>query len=168
VVDENTGQLKVTDGPADEPLRRSLHKAIDGVRQDMTNLRFNTAIAKLIELSNGLTGLAATPREVAGPLVLMVSPFAPHLAEELWQRLGHDGSLAYAPFPAADPALLVAETLTYPVQVNGKVRGRVEVPAGATEDAVRAAALAEVASHLAGKEPRKVIVVPGRMISVVV
>jgi leucyl-tRNA synthetase len=97
-----------------------------------------------------------------------VSPFAPHLAEELWQRLGHDTSIAYADFPVADPALLVAESITYPVQVNGKVRGRIEVPADASEDAVRAAALTEVTPHLGGKEPRKVIVVPGRMVSVVV
>ena len=107
-------------------------------------------------------------REIAEPLVLMVAPFAPHLAEELWQRLGHDETVTYVDFPVADPALLVAASVTYPVQVNGKVRGRVEVPADAPEDAVRAAALAEVAGQLAGREPRKVIVVPGRMVSVVV
>ncbi|NHW87582.1 class I tRNA ligase family protein, partial [Escherichia coli] len=89
------------------------------VRGDMEQIRFNTAIAKLIELTNGVTRLSATPREVAEPLVLMVAPFAPHIAEELWQRLGHPTSLTYADFPVADPALLVAETVTYPVQVNG-------------------------------------------------
>jgi leucyl-tRNA synthetase len=104
---------------------------------------------------------------VAEPLVLMLAPFAPHIAEELWQRLGHADSLAYAAFPVADPALLVAETVTYPVQVNGKVRGRVEVAADAPEDEVRQAALAAIAEQLGGKEPRKVIVVPGRMVSVV-
>jgi leucyl-tRNA synthetase len=99
---------------------------------------------------------------------VMASPFAPHLGEELWKRLGHDTSIAYTEFPVADPALLVAESVTYPVQVNGKVRGRVEVASDAAEDAVRAAALASVAAHLDGKDPRKVIVVPGRMVSVVV
>ncbi len=133
----------------------------------MENIRFNTAIAKLIELTNAVTRLSETPREVAEPLVLMLAPFAPHIAEELWQRLGHPDSLAYAPFPVADPALLVAETVTYPVQINGKVRGRVEVAADAPQEEVRLAALAAVADQLAGKEPRKVIVVPGRMISVV-
>ena len=167
VVDEQTGELRVTDEPADEATRRLLHKAIDGVRADMDGIRFNTAIAKLIELTNGLTRLARTPREVAEPLVLMVAPFAPHMAEELWHKLGHEHSLAYADFPVADPALLVAESVTYPVQVNGKVRGRVEVPADATEETVRAAALEAVAGTLAGKEPRKVIVVKGRMVSVV-
>ncbi|GGL96533.1 leucine--tRNA ligase [Micromonospora yangpuensis] len=167
VVDEQTGAVRVTDEPADAATRRLLHKVIDGVRADMAGIRFNTAIAKLIELTNGLTRLPATPREVAEPLVLMLAPFAPHVAEELWQRLGHTGSLTYVDFPTADPALLVAETVTYPVQVNGKVRGRVEVPADAAEDTVRAAALEAVAGILAGKDPRKVIVVKGRMVSVV-
>jgi leucyl-tRNA synthetase len=98
----------------------------------------------------------------------MVAPFAPHLAEELWQRLGHKDSLAYEPFPVADPALLAAQSVTYPVQVNGKVRGRIEIAPSASEDEVRAAALAEVATALEGREPRKVIVVPGRVVSVVV
>ncbi|MFI6781791.1 leucine--tRNA ligase [Micromonospora sp. NPDC050276] len=167
VVDEQTGALRVTEDPADEVTRRLLHKVIDGVRADMDAIRFNTAIAKLIQLTNGLTGLSATPREVAEPLVLMVAPFAPHLAEELWRKLGHDTSLTYADFPTADPALLVADTVTYPVQVNGKVRGRIEVAADASEETVRAAALDAVSATLAGKEPRKVIVVAGRMVSVV-
>ncbi|HEX2773496.1 MAG TPA: class I tRNA ligase family protein, partial [Micromonosporaceae bacterium] len=167
VVDEQTGAVRVVDEPADEATRRLLHRTVDSVRRDLDALRVNTAIAKLIELTNAVTRLPATPREVAEPLVLMVAPFAPHLAEELWQRLGHAESLAYGPFPVADPALLVAETVTYPVQVNGKIRGRVEVPADAAEEDVRAAALAAVAEQLAGRQPRKVIVVPGRMVSVV-
>jgi leucyl-tRNA synthetase len=168
VIDEQTGLPRVVDEPAGEDLRRLLHRTIDGVRADMTGLRMNTAIAKLIELTNGLTQLGGTPREVAEPLVLMLAPFAPHIAEELWQRLGHEGSLTYVDFPVADPALLVAEAVTYPVQVNGKVRARVEVAADADEETVRGHALAAVAEHLAGKAPRKVIVIPGRMVSVVV
>ncbi|MEU7617411.1 leucine--tRNA ligase [Micromonospora rifamycinica] len=167
VVDEQTGALRVTDAPADTETRRLLHRVVDGVRTDMEGIRFNTAIAKLIELTNAVTRLTETPREVAEPLVLMLAPFAPHVAEELWRTLGHDTSLAYADFPTADPALLVAKTVTYPVQVNGKVRGRVEVPADAAQEVVRAAALEAVASVLAGREPRKVIVVPGRLVSVV-
>lgn len=97
----------------------------------------------------------------------MLAPVAPHIAEELWRRLGHDTSLTYADFPVADPALLVAESVTYPVQVNGKVRGRIEVPADATEEAVREQALEAVSAVLAGKDPRKVIVIAGRMVSVV-
>jgi leucyl-tRNA synthetase len=170
LVDEQTGATRVTDDAPDDETRRLLHRTIDGVRADTEGMRFNTAIAKLIELTNRVTAVGAqgTPREVAEPLVLMVSPFAPHLAEELWQRLGHTGSLAYVDFPQADPALLVAASVTYPVQVNGKLRGRIEVPVDADEASVRAAAVAEVAAALEGREPRKVIVVPGRMVSVVV
>jgi leucyl-tRNA synthetase len=168
VVDEESGATRVVDEPADDKTRRVLHKVIDGVRNDLDELRFNTAIAKLIELTNAVTPLPATPREVAEPLVLMLSPFAPHIAEELWQKLGHSGSLAYVDFPVADPALLVADSVTYPVQVNGKVRGRVEVAASAEESSVREAALAAVGDHLGGRDPRKVIVVPGRMVSIVV
>ena len=167
LVDEESGACRVVETPADEATRKLLHRIVDGVRTDLEEIRFNTAIAKLIELTNGVTRLPATPREVAEPLVLMLAPFAPHIAEELWHRLGHPDSLAYADFPVADRSLLVAETVTYPVQINGKVRGRVEVAAGAPEDEVRRAALATIADQLAGREPRKVIVIPGRMVSVV-
>jgi leucyl-tRNA synthetase len=169
LVDEQTGADRVVDEPVDEETRRLLHRTIDGVRGDLTGLRFNTAIAKLIELTNRITVVnsAGTPREVAEPLVQMIAPFAPHVGEELWQRLGHPESITYVDFPVADPALLTTESVTYPVQVNGKVRARIEVSADAPEAAVREAALAAVADALAGREPKKVIVVPGRMVSVV-
>jgi leucyl-tRNA synthetase len=170
IIDEQTGASRVVDEPTDSETRQLLHRVIAGVHEDMEAMRFNTAIAKLIELTNRATTVSAAgaSREVVEPLVLMMSPFAPHVAEELWCRLGHDQTVAYTPFPQADPALLVAASVTYPVQVNGKVRGRIEVAADAPQESVREAALAEVADHLAGKEPRKVIVVPGRMVSVVV
>jgi leucyl-tRNA synthetase len=171
VVDEHTGEVRVSEDAPDDETLRLLHKTIDGVRTDYAALRFNTAVAKLIELNNHLTS-AGRPasRAVVEPLVLMMAPLVPHIAEELWSRLGHGDTLAFAPFPAADPALLLAESVEYPVQVNGKVRGRVTVPADAAEDEVAAAALAEprVAALLDGKEPRKVIVVPGRIVTVVV
>ncbi|NUR51944.1 MAG: leucine--tRNA ligase [Hamadaea sp.] len=168
IVDEETGEVTVVDEAPDEATQRLLHKTIAGVRDDMSELRFNTAVAKLIELTNGITRLERTPRATAEALTLMVAPFAPHIAEELWRKLGHDDSLTYADFPQADPALLVEDQVTYPVQINGKVRGRVEVAASAGEDVVRAAALDAVADSLGGKEPKKVIVVAGRMVSVVV
>ncbi len=135
----------------------------------MEALRFNTAIAKLIELNNHLTKLGGCPRDVAEPLVLMVAPLAAHLAEELWAKLGHADSVAYQPFPTADPALLVAETVEYPVQVNGKVRGHITVAADTEPSGVEAAALADdkVIASLAGATPKKVIVVPGRMVNIV-
>ncbi|BCY06611.1 leucine--tRNA ligase [Actinoplanes sp. L3-i22] len=168
VVDEETGATRVTDEPLDPKSRKVLHKVIAGVREDMDELRFNTAIAKLIELTNTLTPLPTVSREAVEPLVLMMSPFAPHLAEELWGKLGHQGTLAYADFPVADPAQLVADSITYPVQVNGKVRGRVEVSPETPEEEVRAQALAAVAEALGDKTPKKVIVVKGRLVSVVV
>ncbi|MBC7833645.1 MAG: class I tRNA ligase family protein, partial [Phycisphaerales bacterium] len=155
-----------------------LHKTSAGVRRDIEAIAFNTAIAKLIELNNHLAtaisksgsgGGGGMSRGVAEPFVLMLAPFAPHLAEELWARLGHRQSLAYHAFPVADMALAADEVIEIPVQVMGKVRGRVSVPAGATIAEVEAAALAEpkVAEMLAGKAIKKVIVVPGKMVNIV-
>ncbi len=168
VVDEETSDVRTIDAQLEPAVRKNLHRIIAGVREDLDELRFNTAIAKLIELTNALTQLSVAPREGVEPLVLMMSPFAPHLAEELWRKLGHTDSLAYADFPVADPAQLIAESITYPVQVNGKVRGRVSVTPETPEAQVRAAALAEIAEVLAGREPKKVIVVSGRLVSIVI
>jgi leucyl-tRNA synthetase len=171
-VDEESGELVVTDDPADEETRRRLHRTVDFVRTEIEALRHNTAIARLIELNNHLTKAAPgrTPREVAEPLTLMLAPFAPHVAEELWQRLGHDGTLAYEPFPVADPTYLADDTVEYPVQVNGKLRGHVTVAADASTADVEAAALADdrVATALGAASPKRVIVVPGRMVNIVI
>ncbi|WP_280476680.1 leucine--tRNA ligase [Nocardia farcinica] len=171
VVDEETGASRVTeDAPTDETLR-FLHRTIAGVDEDFAALRDNTAGAKLIELTNHLTKSYpnGTPRAAVEPLVLMLAPLAPHVAEELWERLGHSESLAHGPFPVADPGWLVEETVEYPIQVNGKVRSRVQVPADADNAAIEAAALADekIAALLAGATPRKLIVVPGRLVNIV-
>ncbi|MEM7141089.1 MAG: leucine--tRNA ligase [Actinomycetota bacterium] len=171
LVDEDSGELTISDAAADDDLRRTLHKTIDGVRADMDNLRFNTAIAKLTELNNELTKReGSTPAEVADAIVRMLSPLVPHVAEELWHRMGRDGSVIRAEFPVADASLLVDDTLELPVQVNGKVRGKIVVAADVDEDAAVEAALAEanVAVHVDGKELRKAIYVPGRMVNLVV
>jgi leucyl-tRNA synthetase len=169
MVDEETGTCTVVDTAADDDIRKLLHRTIDTVRTEMDALRFNTAIAKLIELNNAVTKLAATPREVAEPMAIMLSPLVPHIAEELWSRLGHDDTITYVAFPEADPALLVDETIEVPVQVNGKVRGRIEVAADADADTIEAAALADakIAAVIDGVTPKKVIVVPGRMVNIV-
>jgi leucyl-tRNA synthetase len=169
VVDEQTGACVVVDVAADDETRKLLHRTIDVVRTEMNALRFNTAIAKLIELNNAVTKLAATPREVAEPMVIMLAPLVPHIAEELWRRLGHDDTITYVAFPEADPALLVDDTIEYPIQINGKVRGRIEVATDADVATVEAAALADdkVIATLAGATPKKVIVVPGRMVNIV-
>ncbi len=170
VVDETTGKTRVSEDGLDEATMRALHRTIDGVRDDYTNLRNNTAAAKLIEYTNHLTKAGVSARAALEPLVLMVAPLAPHLAEELWQRLGHGDSLAHGPFPLADPRYLVADTVEYPVQVNGKVRGHVTVAADADRSVVEAAALADekVLAFLAGATPKKMIVVPGRLVNIVI
>ncbi|WP_300012714.1 leucine--tRNA ligase [Pseudonocardia sp.] len=170
LVDEQTGAVRVTDDEPDVETLRALHRAIAGVHVDYRALHYNTAAAKLIELNNHLTKRGApVPRSVAEQLVLMMAPLTPHIAEELWSRLGHGDSLAYAPFPVADERYLVADTVEYPIQVNGKVRSRVTVPADASAGDVEAAALADpkVVAALDGAAPRKVIVVPGRLVNVV-
>ncbi len=173
VVDEETGELRVSDEAPDDDLLRLLHRTIDGVRSDMEGMRFNTAIAKLTELNNELTrrGTGA-PREIAEVLVRMLAPLVPHFAEELWHRLHGDGagSVTQVEFPTADPALLVTDTVEVPVQVNGKLRGRVTIAVEADSETAVAAALAEpnVAAHVGGRELRKQLYVPGRMITLVV
>ncbi|MBX7454857.1 leucine--tRNA ligase [Mycolicibacterium sp. 3033] len=169
VVSEDSGATVATDDELDDATLRLLHRTIAGVADDYAALRNNTAAAKLIEFTNHLTKQSVTSRAALEPLVLMLAPLAPHLAEELWRRLGHDSSLAHGPFPVADEAYLVEDSVEYPIQVNGKVRGRVTVAADADNDAVQAAALAEekVVAFLDGRTPKKVIVVPGRLVNVV-
>lgn len=170
VVDEESGAVRVTDAQPSEDDLRALHKAIDGVRDDYANLRTNTAGAKLIELTNHLTKAypSGAPRAVVEPLVVMLAPLAPHIADELWERLGHAEPLAHGPFPTADEKWLAQDSIEIPIQVKGKVRSRITVAVDADEATVRAAALADekIVALLDG-EPRKVIVVPGRMVNVV-
>jgi leucyl-tRNA synthetase len=167
LIDEDTGDLTVLSTPASDDTLRLMHRTIEGVRDDLEHLRFNTAIAKLIEFNNHLTKLGGCPSDVAEPLVVMLAPMAPHIAEELWARLGHTTSVNAAAFPVADPAMLVADTVEYPVQVNGKVRARITISATATPAEIEAAALAAVQASLAGAAPKKVIVVPGRAVNIV-
>ena len=173
LVDEDTGRLTVSDTDCPEDLLRALHIAIDGVQRDMDGMRFNTAIAKLIELNNALTkhveANGSTPRVVAEALTQMLSPLCPHVASELWERLGRTDEITYARFPIADPKLLVSDTVEIPVQINGKVRSRLVAPTGSSDDQLKALALADdkVRAALAGVEPRKVIVVSGRLVNIV-
>ncbi len=172
VVNEETGMTRVTDN---EPTREdlvTLHKTIDAVRAAMDDLRVNTPIARITELTNHLTSTypAGAPRALAEPLVLLLSPFAPHMGEELWSRLGHAGSLVREPFPIADASYLVSDTVNVPVQVNGKLRVVLVVPADADAAALEAVARADekVRAHIEGKTVRKVVAVPGRLVNFVV
>ncbi len=169
VVYEETGEVTVVDDAADLATRRLVARTIADVTVEMDAMRLNTAIAKLIVLNNHLTSLPAVPREGVEPLVLMLAPIAPHIAEELWSRLGHEGSLAYEGFPTADPALLVEDTVTCIVQVAGKVRDRLEVAPSIGADELRDLALATagVTRALEGRGVRTVIVKAPRLVNVV-
>jgi leucyl-tRNA synthetase len=173
VVDEETGAVRAGDVEPDAGTSRALNRAIEAVRDGMTTLRFNIAIARITELTNHLTAAhqpgTAVPRPVAEALVLLVAPLAPHLAEELWARLGHPDSVAWASFPVADPQWLVDDTVEVAVQVNGKVRAQVKVPADADAAVLEAAARADerIAGHLDGATVRRVVAVPGRLVNFV-
>ena len=169
VVDETTGETRVVDDPPDDETRRLLHRTIDRVRHDMQSLANNTAIARLIELNNHVVKLGTSHREVAEAMVLMVAPLAPHLAEELWSRLGHEQSLTYEPFPAADPAMLRVASVTAVLQVAGKVRDRIEVLPDVSDDELRERALASEAVQRAldGRGVRTVVVRAPRLANVV-
>ncbi|WP_172120786.1 leucine--tRNA ligase [Actinomyces faecalis] len=170
VVDETTGETTVVDAPADEDTRRLVARTIVGVREDYEGMRLNTAIAKLIVLNNHLTGLDAVPREAVEALALMTAPVAPHIAEEIWNRLGHEESLAHEAFPVVeDESLLAAEKVTCVVQVKGKVRDRLEVDPGVSDAELERLALEApgVVRALDGRGVRKVIVRAPKLVSVV-
>ena len=174
IIDEYTGDSIVVDDAAPEELVRHLNRTIVGVEDDFAHLRFNTAIAKLIEFNNALTQHVSahktSPISLVEPLVQMLSPLCPHLADELWFRLGHDSTVTYVPFPVADPSKLIEDTIEVPVQINGKVRARITVaPTASIEEHLELAlALEPIIAALDGKTPLKTIVVPGRTVNLVV
>ena len=172
VVDEETGEVLARNTELTEDDAKQLHRTVAGVREDYGHLRDNTVVAKLIEYVNYLTKTYPNevPRAAVEPLVQMVSPLAPHIAEELWSKLGHPGTITFEPFPTFDEALLVDDTVEIPVQINGKVRARIDVATGASKEDLEAAARndARIAELTAGKSIVKVIAVPGRMVNLVV
>lgn len=170
VVGEETGEVTVVDTEPGEDTLRALHKAIDGVGQDLEGMRFNTAIAKITELNNHLTKAGGPlSRSVAERLVLLIAPLAPHIAEELWRRLGHTDSVVHQDFPVADPAYVVDETVTCVVQIKGKVRARLEISPSITDEELEALALADeaVVAALGGAGIRKVIVRAPKLVNIV-
>ncbi|MFD8570415.1 leucine--tRNA ligase [Streptomyces sp. NPDC057694] len=175
VVDEETGEITVADvaeADIDEAALRALHKAIDGVRGDLAGMRFNTAIAKVTELNNHLVKSyagGALPRSVAERLVLLIAPLAPHVAEELWRKLGHTDSVVHQDFPVADPAYVVDEAVTCVVQIKGKVKARLEVSPSISDEELEKIALADekVVAALDGAGIRKVIVRAPKLVNIV-
>jgi len=169
VVDEESSEVTVTGTDPSREQLRVLHRTIKQVTEDVESLDFNTAIAAMMEFVNAANKWDALPRGIAEPFVLLLSPFAPHLSEELWTRLGHGGSLAYEDWPEYEEALLQREVVEMAVQVDGTVRGTIEVGADADEDTVLAAAKEDdnVARHLDGKTIQREIYVPGQIVNFV-
>jgi leucyl-tRNA synthetase len=164
------GKTKAGDVAIPESLDRQMHRAMKKVAEDIEHLRFNTAIAELIKLNNELTGMDVIPRELAENFVLMLAPFAPHIAEEIWERLGHHRSLTRRPWPTFDEARLVDSTLELPVQVNGKLRDKITVPSDADEATIlKTAENAEkIKPWMEGKSVKKRLYVPKKLVNFVV
>jgi len=164
------GTLRVIDGPIPEALDRQMNRTIKKVGEDIAGLRFNTAIAELIKLNNEMGKLASIPRPLAENFTLMLAPLAPHIAEEIWQRLGHERSLARQAWPAFDESKLAESTIELPVQVNGKVRDKITVPVDADEASIlrTASAAPGVQQWVHGKSVKKQIYVLGKLVNLVV
>ncbi len=168
--DDERRKTPIVDDAPEGDLWRILHRTSAQVTEDVESLKLNTAISRMMELVNQLYKEERLPREALETLVLLLSPFAPHLGEELWQRLGHGESLAYHPWPQPDPAALVDETRTLPIQINGKVRDRIDVPAGIAQDEIEKLVLdrEKIRKLTGGRRVVKFIHVPDRMVNLVV
>jgi leucyl-tRNA synthetase len=169
LIDETTGAVRVVDAPANVETRRLLANTIQGVRSDIERMAFHTGIAKLIEFNNYLAKLDHVPRDIARQTVLLLAPFAPHIAEELWERLGSNESLAYEPYPVADATLLSRETVELPIAIGGKTRSTIMIAPDASEEEAERAARADqhLQSSLAGKTVVRIVYIPGRMLNFV-
>ena len=161
--------VKVTDEAASKDELKSLHKLIKKVTADIENFSFNTSVSAFMICVNELTSLATNKREILKPLLILLSPYAPHIAEELWHAIGEEGSVVTAEWPELNEAYLVEDNFTYPVSFNGKTRFMLSLPATLTPQEVEAAVLSapEAEKWLEGKTPRKVIVVPKRIVNIV-
>ncbi len=174
VVDAESDELRTDPRVRDVPMTREqaslVARTIAGVTDDLDGMRFNTAISKLMEFTNAFTGMDVRPRAAMEAFVLLLAPMAPHAAEEMWEILGHSETIAYHPWPNYDPTLLKDETIDVPVQINGKLRARITVPADADDRALEAAARSDdkVATALEGKMVKKVIVARGKLVNFVV
>ena len=165
----STDGLRVTDTPATKEELKSLHKLIRKVTQDVEQFSFNTSVAAFMICINELQGLKTASREVLQPLLILLAPFAPHIAEELWHAIGEETTIVATQWPEYDEKLLVEDSFKYPVSFNGKTRFTIELPSEASQDEIREAVLSadEAQKWLEGKTPKKVIIVPGRIINIV-
>jgi leucyl-tRNA synthetase len=172
VVDKATGELDkaVKEAEADEATLRLLNQTIKKVGDDIESLGLNTAISAMMIFVNHLSRQTVRPRAVVEKLVLILAPFAPHIAEELWEKLGHTDSLTYEPWPEYDKELIKEKEIELAVQVNGKIRDRIVVSADADEEQIKQRALSseKVTAAIAGKEPKKIIVIKSRLVNIVI
>ncbi len=172
IIDEDTGELceQVKDADADETTLRLLHQTISKVTKDIEEFGFNTAISQMMIFLNHLSKQDIRPRDILEKFVLILAPFAPHITEELWSRLGHNNTLSFEPWPKYDEQLAKEKEIELAVQVNGRIKDRIVVPADADEQVIRDKALSNgrVATALAGKQPKKVIVIKSRLVNIVV
>jgi leucyl-tRNA synthetase len=166
---DEDGKLILDDSEPTAALFKVLHQTIKKVGEDTDTLAFNTAVSQMMIFVNEVTAQDKRPRKLLEPFVLTLAPYAPHLAEELWEKLGHKQTLAYEPWPAFDAALLKEDTVTIILQVNGKLRDRMDVPAQILREDLEKLALANdrLREHLSGKQVKKVIVVPGKLVNIV-
>ncbi len=159
----------VSDEQASKESLKTLHKTIKKVQEDIENFSFNTSVSTFMIAVNELTAQQCTSREILEPILGLISPYAPHIAEELWQRLGHGKSISTAPFPTFEASYLVESTKEYPISFNGKMRFTLELPLDLSKDAIEAAVMSheKTAHYLEGRSPKKVIVVPGKIVNIV-
>lgn len=164
------GEFEVSDSPAGKDELKALHKAIKKMEEDMANYSFNTSVSSFMICVNELTALKCNKREVLEPLVILISPYAPHISEELWSLLGHSTSVTTAQFPEFKEEYLVESNFEYPIMINGKMRSKVSLPLDMNKEDIEKAALADatVQKWLEGKAPKKVIVVPGKIVNLVI
>jgi len=171
VVEKDTGKLDkiVQQVQADEATLRLLNQTIKKVGDDIEDFGFNTAISAMMIFVNHLVKLSVIPKTAVEKLVLILSPFAPHIAEELWTKLGHAESLAYESWPEYDKELIKEKEIELAIQVNGKIKDKIVVPADANEEQIKQKALSsgKVIAAMAGKEPKKVIVIKSRLVNIV-
>jgi len=170
VTEEGTLDPSLAETPLSPELEQAYHATVKKVGEDIEALRFNTAISQMMIFVNEVTRTETRPRQILEPFLLILSPFAPHLAEELWEKLGHAGSLAVEPWPVYDPARLVQDTVEVVLQVNGKLRSKMSVSLDTPEAALESLARADanVAKHLEAKTVVKVIVVKNKLVNIVV
>jgi leucyl-tRNA synthetase len=167
----NEGKSIITDAEPSKESLKTLHKTIKKIEEDLERFSFNTGVSNFMICVNELTEQKCHSRAVLEQLVVLLSPYAPHVAEELWEALGNEaGSISTATFPTFNPDFLVEANFAYPVSFNGKMRFSAELPTAMNAQEVQAAVMAmpEAEKWLEGKEPKKVIVVPGRIVNIVV